>query len=697
MSTSSRAGRPAFRRWAAYGETGFAVARMSWRLGQLLMSRVSARQTAREADEGRSAGLSGDVVTLAAAEGAVPVRSQEARVPVEEPRAARRERPRAERVRSPARTSWSWIALLFLTGAIGVFGMVAGNALSRMGEPGAAPLFWAGLLLIIVPAAVRLLSGAPTRLERATLVAGIGLLLYLTKVLHDPFTFMYADEWLHLRNAEDILRAGGLFPDNSILPVSAFYPGLEASTAALATATGLSAFAAGTAVLGAARLVVMLGLFLLFERLSGSSRVAGIGALVYAANPNFLFFSVQFSYQSLALPLAVLALYALASRADESDPNRRLEWAVVCLVAIPAVVMTHHLTTYVLLVLFILVSLAAILGLGRRRETAWGLAAFTAGWALAWVSQVAPLTEEYLTSIFRTSLADVVDTVGGNSDARALFVSSEGETAPLWERVVGLGSIALIALVLPFGLARAWRRRRRSAILCILAAAAAAFVAIQPLRLVSGAWEIANRGSDLLFVGIGVTVALAALHLGRRGRLTAPRAAIGACFIAVITVGGVLTGWPPSVRLAQPYEARIGDRVVLPEGVALGRWSLASLGPGHRFVADATSGRFLLTYGRQLPRAVPDGMARAVLEAPALSPALAEDIRDEGVSYAAVDRRAIADDNMAGYFFAPAGRPREGQLGFRPPALVGALDVPTSDRLFDSGEIVAYDLRRVRP
>jgi hypothetical protein len=697
MSTSSRAGRPAFRRWAAYGETGFAVARMSWRLGQLLMSRVSARQTAREADEGRSAGLSGDVVTLAAAEGAVPVRSQEARVPVEEPRAARRERPRAERVRSPARTSWSWIALLFLTGAIGVFGMVAGNALSRMGEPGAAPLFWAGLLLIIVPAAVRLLSGAPTRLERATLVAGIGLLLYLTKVLHDPFTFMYADEWLHLRNAEDILRAGGLFPDNSILPVSAFYPGLEAITAALATATGLSAFAAGTAVLGAARLVVMLGLFLVFERLSGSSRVAGIGALVYAANPNFLFFSVQFSYQSLALPLAVLALYALASRADESDPNRRLEWAVVCLVAIPAVVMTHHLTTYVLLVLFILVSLAAILGLGRRRETAWGLAAFTAGWALAWVSQVAPQTEEYVTSIFRSSFADVVDTVGGTSDAREAFVSSAGETAPLWERVVGLGSIALIVLALPLGLLRAWRLRRRSAILCVLAAGAAAYLVIQPVRLVPGAWETSYRGSDFLFVGIALMIAFAAVHLARRGRLTVPRAATAACCIAVITVGGVLVGWPPSVRLSQPYEARIGDRVVVPQGVALARWSLADLGPGHRFVAEAAPARVLLTHGRQLPHAVPEWPAELVLEAPALTPALADVIRAEGVSYAAVDRRAISADNMAGYFFAPAGRPRDAGEGLFSPDVVAALDVPTSDRLFDSGDVVAYDLRRVSP
>ena len=59
-------------------------------------------------------------------------------------------------------------------------------------------------------------------------------------------------------------------------------------------------------VIGVARLIMMLALFLLFERLSGSSRVAGLAALVYCASPNFLFWSSQYSYQSLALPLAVL-------------------------------------------------------------------------------------------------------------------------------------------------------------------------------------------------------------------------------------------------------------------------------------------------------------------------------------------------------------------------------------------------------
>ena len=527
--------------------------------------------------------------------------------PIEPPRPA--SPPREARP-----TSLTWIALLILLGAIGVLGMVAGDALSRQGESGAAPLFWAGFLLIVVPIALRLASRGATRGERIALVVALGLLLYLTKVLHDPFTFVFPDEMVHLRNAEDILRAGALFPQNSILPVTVFYPGLESVTAAIAQATGLSAFGAGIVVIGAGRLLVMLALFLLFEKLSGSSRVAGLAAVVYVASPNFLFWSAQFSYQSLALPLALLAVYGLACRGDERDLPRRLGWTVVCMFAITAVVMTHHVTTFALLVLFLAVSVAATLGLGRRRQVAWILAIFTAQAMVLWLLEVAPLTEEYLSYVFRTTVSGVFETVNGTSESRHLFTSSSGETAPLWERAVGLGSTALIALALPLGLFRIWRRRRRSVLLCLMALGAAAYIAILPLRLVPSAWETANRASDFLFLGISVTIALGTLYLGR-DRLTTWRAALIAGFVGLIAVGGALAGWPPSDRLSQPYEATIGDRTVLPQGVAMAEWSLASLGPGHRFVADASNGRLLLTDGRQLPRAGPDGIARTVLEA----------------------------------------------------------------------------------
>src|SRR5205823_2783210 len=131
--------------------------------------------------------------------------------------------------------------------------------------------------------------------ERIVLVQLLGLSLYLVKVLRDPFGFTFADELAHLPNANAILHTHELFHSTSILPATGYYPGLESLAAALSSMSGLTPFGTGLIVIAAARVLMMLALFLLFERLSGSARVAALGAGVYAANANFLFFSAQFS------------------------------------------------------------------------------------------------------------------------------------------------------------------------------------------------------------------------------------------------------------------------------------------------------------------------------------------------------------------------------------------------------------------
>jgi len=582
------------------------------------------------------------------------------------------------------------VAALLAVGAVGVLLMTAGNALARSGEAGDDLLFWLGFLLIVVPPAVAIVGPRPSRGARVTLLVGVGFLLYLTKVLHDPFAFTFSDELLHLSNTEQILREGALFPENPILPVSVYYPGLASLTAALSIATGLGAFPAGLIVIGAARTLLMLSLFLLFERLTGSARLASVAGFVYIASPNFLFWTAQFSYQSLALPLAGVAALAVVMRGLERDQNDRQGWTVLFMVLALAVVMTHHLTGYALVATLVAVSLAALAGFGRAREAAWALALFTAVAAAVWLFQVAPIAGDYLGTIFGRSFGGVADTVAGTSEARRPFRSSEGEVAPLWERVTGYVSVLLLALALPMGLFRILRRRRRSAFLVVAGAAGAAFMAILPLRLVPSAWETANRASDFLFVGIGLGIALAALHLGRDGRATAPRRAAAAVFIAVVTIGGALVGWPPSARLSQPYEVRIGDRSVQPPGVALAHWSRRELGPGNGYVADESNGRMLLAYGQQRPFTGRDGLARYALESTAVTPELRAALRENGVAYAAVDRRRVSRDALQGIFFARPGQPLQGRDGYLPPERTGTLDRPDTDRLFDSGDVVVY-------
>src|SRR5258708_3003531 len=84
---------------------------------------------------------------------------------------------------------------------------------------GALELFFLlGLLFIFVPNLARLLSPAPSRVERICLLCGLRMYLYLVRFITSPLRFAEYDEFLNWRTADDILRTGHLFSENSMLP-----------------------------------------------------------------------------------------------------------------------------------------------------------------------------------------------------------------------------------------------------------------------------------------------------------------------------------------------------------------------------------------------------------------------------------------------------------------------------------------------
>ena len=254
-----------------------------------------------------------------------------------------------------------WFALLTLSSAIGLAVCATGDALSRSTRSASQLPFWVGLLVILIPIVARLLSQTATRGERVSLVTLLGLALYLVKVVRSPFGLDLIDELAHAPNTEAILRTHKLFSPNSILPVTPHYPGLESLEAAFASMTGLSSYGAGLVVVGVARVVIMLALYLLFERLSGSARIAGLATAIYTANSSFLLFDAQVSYESLALPMLVLILFAVAEWRRGPD---RWSWSIAVVLVMLALVPTHHLTAYTLLILLLAIS-AAELGVRR--------------------------------------------------------------------------------------------------------------------------------------------------------------------------------------------------------------------------------------------------------------------------------------------------------------------------------------------
>ena len=625
---------------------------------------------------------------------AAPTRERKGAAPRAAAAAAERSTPTARLGQVP---------LIAFLAALGLLACALADALSRATLTPPSLIYWAGLLLIVLPIFYRLCSPQPSSGERLTLVCLLGLVLYGVKLARDSLVYTFPDELVHAFNADAIAGSHELFTDNSLLPVTPDYPGLEGATSALMTLTGMTSFGAGIVVVGAARLVLMIGLFVLFRRVSGSARLAGIGAALYAANANFLLWGAQFSYQSLALPLLVLVIVALAER-DAAPRSSVASWTIPVLLGTIAVAMTHHVTTYLLLATIVALMLARRLaGSGSSLPALWPFAAVAAGLSVVWPAVVATGTADYLWGPLSEALKSIGETLSGEVSLRKLFAPDSGaraaglESAPALARILSFTSVLVLLLALPFGLLQAWRRYRSHPFALLLCAAGIGFFGALSLRFISAAWETGNRASEFLFIGLAFVTALVVLHalsqLAERTPRIAPwqgQALVTALF-GVVLAGGAVAGWPWDAHLPQPARAKFEGRTIESEPLSLARWIGEEI-PEGRFAAPTTDARFLLAPGGVTAFGGLRPDFQHTLEEPILKSWQLPLLRGARVRYVVVDLRRRSHDIVRGYAFGvqPPGGPVDRVL---PRAVMTKWDqLPAAARLFHSGQIAVFDL-----
>jgi hypothetical protein len=325
-----------------------------------------------------------------------------------------------------------------------------------------------------------------------------------------------------------------------------------------------------------------------------------------------------------------------------------------------------------------------------ERAAPWVFLVFALDATIGWLTFVASSTVGYLKPVFTNAITSAFHTVVAESGPRTLFTSGHGYQAPVLERAVGLGSYALMAVALPFGLWRIRRRYRKDPFALVLAVVSVAFFGVAVLRLAPGAWETAKRAGEFLFIGLGFVLALTGLDRW------APRQAVWlgrmltAAGVALIFAGGVVSGWPPALRLSQPYRIEAGSQVIEPEARQLARWARVNLPPGARYAAPDADARMLDTYA--------DGYAvtgnvlavDTILRTPRLPAWQLENLARGNLRYVVVDRRDTSIGEL-GFFFAP--RPGRGSpANLLPAGVAGKFDRYGADRLYDSGAIKVYEL-----
>lgn len=596
--------------------------------------------------------------------------------------------------------AWGWLPMLTLTSTLGMLSVAYANTSARYGATGVDIFFWLGILLIFAPSFVRLISPAASRFERISLLCVVAICCYLVRQLGMPFPYFGYDPLVHLRTADDIASSGHLFSENSLLTVSPFYPGLEITTNALSKLSGLSAVDAGAIVLGVAYLVLTLSLFLLYEHITKSARIAGIATILYMTNPHFLFFDTGFDYESLALPLATLVLFAMARH--ETPGSDRRWMTLAAWVTLGAVVVTHHLTSFLFDGLFILWMIVYVFQRPARafRSNLAMTALLGTCMALAWIALKGNPVVAYLSSYFGSALIELGHILTGTGSLRQLFVTYFGPGAALWERLMAFSSVILITLCLPFGLLCLWQRYRHNALAWAFGIASLFYPISQVFRFTNFGSEIADRTAAFLFIPIACLLAIFIAQFWPIRWLSRKQISLLPCAASVVFLGGAVLGaGPPWALLPGPYLVAADAHSIEPEGIQAALWAGSHLGPGNRIATDRTNRLLMSAYGNQhIVTSLADKVdVTPVFFSPGFGPNEVSILQRAGVRYLVVDLRLSTALPALGFYF-DVDEP--GAFKYTTPidrqALTKFTTIPQIDRVFDSGDIIIYDVEGLK-
>jgi hypothetical protein len=218
-------------------------------------------------------------------------------------------------------------------------------------------------------------------------------------------------------------------------------------------------------------------------------------------------------------------------------------------------------------------------------------------------------------------------------------------------------------------------------------------VAAYPLRTLTGADATADQIASPLFFGAALMAAVAAVwFVDRRDERGWRGPAVAAAGVIAIA-GGAVIGWPQDARLPRALTADIAGARVMAEGPRAAKWAAANLPHAAPIVADAANGRLLEGAGFRRVLAGTPAVAE-LLSLNVISRSQWDGLRRRGVAYVLLDRRPASSDATIGYFYPRPSEAARPPLGNWRAIRRKYARLPGSERIFDSGDIVVFDIRR---
>jgi hypothetical protein len=563
-------------------------------------------------------------------------------------------------------------------------------------------LFWSGVLLFTAPAALRLCQADVARAERLAIIASLGLFDFLPKFLRSPHHPLFFDELAHWRQANVTYTTGRLFQPNPTVYMSQYFPGLHALTASLRDLSGLPTFQLGLILLALLHVIALLGIFVIAERSTRSDHIAGLAAFIYSLNPSFMFFDSQYAYESLAIVFFIWVIAAILAMQEASGTgSHQAAWLACGLTLAGACIITHHLSTYALVVALLLMAVATTVRRVRGRESrgsallTWAFALLVTAGAAAWLIVASPGVVDYLVQPVASSVAEIMRMLHGQEQARTLFALG---ATPRYEQVCAFLSPVVMVAGAAGGLALLRRQGPRTSAARALILFGLGYFPSALFMLTEYGNEGARRSWTFTYTGLAVLIAPVIPHLLSRvvrwhpaGR-TAVRGAIVA-LLCIVLVGDVSTSVNELYRFPGPYVYGSDTRSLDGELMQMVAWMKTTQGTGQNVVADRYSGLALASFGLEWPAEVswkfPLWQLYFSVHLP--SAALLQQIQDAHFRYLVIDRRMARYLPRVGVYFA-SGEPEANTRTTPPPA--AALDkyehLPWVIKIYQSDNLEIY-------
>ena len=471
-----------------------------------------------------------------------------------------------------------FVPFLILGLLIPAFGINYAFSLSADNVPGDSHfhVFWATFAVGLVLISIAGVSSVKKITTYASLL-GLGVLTTLPKMLRAGEGTIFHDEYAHYKTAEDILLNGAPYAYNSIVNPVPLFTNMHQLVAML---SGFFNADLWTTAVSLISIVHILGVFLVFlvvKELGFKPGSAFIGSLVYASNPNWMFFHTQFGYESVGIVFLFLILY-LTLRVI------KLEWKNIAIAVVPFFVLgyllsgTHHLSSVGLIFILLVLLISNGIHLLRKKDNSFAklgvlLTTIVAATAVNFSQHAAFLTEYLTAPVNRGTgqLADVLDAILGLDGSDAARTPFEGGSLPLYEVIASFAAILFFGILLLIAISNFLPKLKARVVLdnSLLNAQVWGFLGLAVLYypsvlfiLTSGGAEGARRSWGYTFLGLAVLATWIWESKFNTDKIyvrkeNLHRLAIISLVVPVIYVGGAAAGLNETYRFPSPIDAKV--------------------------------------------------------------------------------------------------------------------------------------------